>query len=101
MTNENKCTDENCPLHGSISRRGFKLEGIVLSDKMKRSAVVGINRVMKVQKFRRYEKRKTRISAHNPDCISAKKGDAVVIQECRPISKTKTFVIIKKMKGAQ
>ena len=96
MVKNEECTDKNCPMHGSIAKRGFKLEGIVVSAKMKKSVVVEIGRVRKIQKFKRYEKRRTKIHAHNSACISAKKGDNVVIQECKPISKTKSFVVIEK-----
>jgi small subunit ribosomal protein S17 len=33
--------------------------------------------------------------AHNPPCINAKEGDVVKIAECRPLSKTKKFVVIE------
>jgi len=38
----------------------------------------------------------SRITAHNPPCIGAKTGDKVKIAECRPISKTKSFVVVEK-----
>ena len=41
---------------------------------------------------------------HNPDCIDAKEGNLVKIMECRPLSKTKNFVIVEvlgKEKGFQ
>jgi small subunit ribosomal protein S17 len=63
---------------------------------MKNSAVVEVLRVRKIQKYKRYEKRRTKIHAHNSACIGAKTGDSVIVQECAPISKTKSFVIIKK-----
>ncbi|MCK4969892.1 MAG: 30S ribosomal protein S17, partial [Thermoplasmata archaeon] len=34
-------------------------------------------------------------SAHNPPCLSAKEGDNVTIAECRPLSKTVNFVVVK------
>lgn len=34
---------------------------------------------------------------HNPDCVNAKEGEVVKIMECRPLSKTKNFVIIQKL----
>jgi hypothetical protein len=37
------------------------------------------------------------VTAHNPDCIKAKEGDVVVIGECRPLSKTKNFIILAKL----
>ena len=97
MVKSEKCADKNCPLHGSISKRGFKLEGTVISDRMKKSVVVEIDRVRKILKFKRYEKLRTKIHAHNSSCIGARKGDKVTIQECRPISKTKSFVVIEKL----
>ena len=38
----------------------------------------------------------SRITAHNPPCIDAKTGDKVKIAECRPLSKTKNFVVVEK-----
>ena len=42
---------------------------------------------------------KTRVHAFNPLCINAKEGDTVKIIECRPLSKTKNFVVIEKIEG--
>ena len=50
-----------------------------------------------LSKFERYEKRRTKIKAHNPPCINAREGDIVRIHECRPLSKTKHFVIVEKI----
>ena len=43
------------------------------------------------------KKKRTRLHAHNPSCIDAKEGDTVKIMECRPLSKTKKFVVIEKI----
>jgi small subunit ribosomal protein S17 len=84
-----------------ISLRGRTFEGIVISDKMHKTVTVEWSRRRKIPKFERYETRKTRVKAHNPKEIDAKKGDFVVIKESRPLSKTKNFVVIeiKKEKG--
>ena len=37
---------------------------------------------------------------HNPECINAKDGEIVKVMECRPLSKTKNFVILQKL-GAE
>jgi small subunit ribosomal protein S17 len=92
-----ECKDKNCPIHGSLKLRGRTFTGKVVSSKSRRSAIIEINRLNYIQKYERYEKRKTRLQVHNPDCINAKEGDVVKVQECRPISKTKHFVIIKKV----
>ena len=49
----------------------------------------------KLDKYERFEKRSTRIAAHIPDCINGKTGDSVKIMECRPLSKTKKFVVVE------
>jgi ribosomal protein S17 len=54
-----------------------------------------------IPKYERYERRKTRVTAHNPDCIKAKEGDVVVIGECRSLSKTKSFIILAKLAEGQ
>jgi small subunit ribosomal protein S17 len=91
------CADRNCPFHGELPVRGRVLEGIVASAKMDKTAVVERDYLYFVTKFKRYERRHSRISSHNPPCIDAKEGDKVTIAECRPISKTVSFVVVEKM----
>lgn len=90
-----ECTDPNCPFHGILPVRGQVFRGVVVSDKMDKTVVVQRTFVKKIAKYERYEKRKTKVHAHNPPCISAKQGDNVTIAECRPLSKTKSYVIIE------
>nr|AJS12491.1 30S ribosomal protein S17P [uncultured archaeon] len=90
-----KCDDRNCPFHGSLKCRGSTFVGTVISTKMHKTAVVGWTRTHYLSKYERYEKRRTKIKAHNPPCVNAKEGDIVKIMECRPLSKTKNFVVIE------
>lgn len=76
--------------------RGAVLEGTVLSAKMTSTVKVVRPLMRHIAKYERYEKKTVSISAHNPPCIDAKKGDKVKIMECRPISKIKSFVVISK-----
>jgi ribosomal protein S17 len=62
---------------------------------MQKTANVGWERRHFLRKYERYEKRKSAVKAHNPPCINAKEGNVVKIMECRPLSKTKNFVIIE------
>jgi small subunit ribosomal protein S17 len=94
---QKECTDSKCPIHGTVKLRGKKVTGIVLKVNPQRTAIVGWDRTVYVQKYERYEKRRTKITVHNPPCIDAQEGDTVVINETRPISKTKHFAIIKKV----
>lgn len=90
-----ECEDKNCPIHGNLKTRGRILEGVVISDKMRNSVVVKRELLEYISKYERYAKKSSKITAHNPPCINAKLGDNVKIAECKPISKTKSFVVIK------
>ncbi|MBI2650446.1 30S ribosomal protein S17 [Candidatus Woesearchaeota archaeon] len=92
-----KCNDVKCPFHGNLRVRGRQFTGVIVSTKMRKTAVIEFNRLHFLKKYERYEKRRTRLKIHNPECISVKDGDIVRIMECRPLSKTKNFVIIEKM----
>ncbi|MCK4933130.1 30S ribosomal protein S17 [Candidatus Bathyarchaeota archaeon] len=91
------CTDPECPFHGRLSVRGRVLDGLVTSAKMDKTAIIRRDHLQYMPKFKRYERRHSHIPAHNPPCISAKEGDRVNIAECRPISKTVSFVIVGKL----
>jgi len=93
------CNDKNCPFHGSLPIRGRVLEGIVVSAKMDKTVIVRRDYLHYVPKFKRYERRHSHIPAHNPPCINAKEGEKVRIAECRPISKTVSFVVVEKLEG--
>jgi small subunit ribosomal protein S17 len=90
-----KCTDNNCPFHGTLKVRGKQFAGTVVSSKMQRSAIVEWEGKKFVPKFERYMRTRTKVAAHNPECITAREGDVVTVAECRPISKTKSFVIVE------
>jgi len=92
-----KCTDKHCKQHGSIAARGRTFSGIVIAAKMTKTATIQWEGKKYIPKYERYEKRRTKIKAHNPACINAKEGDTVLVQECRPLSKTKNFIILKKL----
>ncbi len=91
------CNDMKCPFHGHLSMRGRQFTGTVISTKMRKTAVIEFGRLHFLKKYERYEKRRTKLKVHNPECINAKDGDIVKIMECRPLSKTKNFVIIQKL----
>lgn len=67
--------------------------GVVVSDKMKDTAVVEIKRYEKHSKYHKFIMRKTKLMAHNPN-NEKKIGDKVTIEACRPLSKNKSFKII-------
>ncbi|MBI2545578.1 30S ribosomal protein S17 [Candidatus Woesearchaeota archaeon] len=91
------CTDKKCPFHGSLKVRGQSFTGVVVAADVHKSATVEWGRRIFIPKYERYEKRRSRIRVHNPSCIAAKIGDLVRIHECRPLSKTKHFVVVQKI----
>jgi len=91
------CSDRNCPFHGDLPIRGRVLDGYVVSAKMDRTVIVKRDYLYYVPKFMRYERRHSRIPSHSPPCIDAEEGDRVKIAECRPLSKTVSFVVVEKL----
>lgn len=93
---EKSCeNDVHCPFHGNLQVRGRFLTGEVISAKTSKNVTVEIVSRKYISKYERYTPMRTRIKAHNPDCIKAKEGDIVQIAETRPISKTKNFVVVQ------
>jgi len=76
-----------------LTVRGNKFIGVVTKAKMPKTVTVEWERYIYVPKYERYEKRKSKVKAH--DELGAKEGDIVLIGETRKISKTKSFVVLK------
>jgi len=92
------CSDDFCPFHGKLPVRKKIIEGVVVSSKALKTAVVERQYLTFLPKYERYERRHSRIVAYNPSCISAKEGEWVKIAECRPLSKTKHHVVVEVVK---
>ncbi len=92
-----ECNDKKCPFHGDLNLRGRTFEGIIIKKDVHKTATVEWPRSIKIPKYERFEKKRTKIRVHNPSCIDAKEGDKVKLMECRKISKTKNFVIIENL----
>ncbi|MDA0149493.1 MULTISPECIES: 30S ribosomal protein S17 [Vibrio] len=75
-------------------------QGRVVSDKMDKSIVVAIERMVKHPIYGKYVKRTTKVHAHdeNNECGL---GDKVEIAECRPLSKTKSWTLVKVVEKAK
>lgn len=87
--------DENCPFCGDITVRGSIFEGEVQSTKMDKSATVRWEYSEEIPKYERKERRNTKITSHVPECLDVSEGDRVKVIETRPISKTKSSVIVE------
>ena len=95
---EKTCNDKNCPWHGEVRIHGRIFRGKVIKARDPKTVLIEFHRYIYIPKYERYEVRITRIRAHNPECISAKEGDEVIIGETRPISKAKKFVVLQIVK---
>lgn len=73
-------------------RRGKLLEGVVVSDRMQKTVVVRVDRRAKHPRYRKYITISKRYNAHDEEG-HIRIGDRVVIQEVRPLSKTKRWVV--------
>ena len=87
--------DKKCPFTGKVSIRGRILSGIVHSTKMKNTIIVRRNYLHYESKYGRYEKRHKNISAHCSPAFTPSEGDEVTLGECRPLSKTVRFNVLK------
>jgi small subunit ribosomal protein S17 len=85
---------------GVERKRRKVLRGRVVSDKMQKSAVVTIERLVKHPLYGKRIKRTSRYTAHdeNNDC---KEGDLVEIMETRPLSKTKRWRVLRVIERAR
>jgi len=95
------CKDRLCPVHGDrkLKMRGRTFEGVVIR-KLHGRVTIQFERMLKLAKHERYEKRRTKIHARLPDCMKddVAVGDLIQIAETRPISKTIHFVVSKVIK---
>ncbi len=68
------------------------VSGVVVSDKMDKSITVRIERRVKHPVYGKFVRKSTKVHAHDED-NSCKIGDTVTVVECRPLSKTKTWML--------
>ena len=69
------------------------MQGVVVSDKMDKSIVVNVERRTKHPLYKKFIRRSKKYVAHDEN-NACKEGDAVQIQECRPISKRKNWEVL-------
>ncbi len=72
------------------------LQGVVVSDKMQKTVVVEVESIKEHPKYKRRYKTHKRFKAHDQN-QEYHIGDKVVIEETKPISKDKNWIVIKKV----
>lgn len=75
------------------------LTGRVVSDKMDKTITVLIERQVKHPLYGKFIKRSTKVHAHD-ESNECSAGDTVVVEQCRPLSKSKTWRLVKVVEKA-
>ncbi len=98
------CDDPECPWHGHLKVRGTILEGVVEKKRMQKTVVIRHDYLYYNKKYKRYERRSSKIHARLPPCLEreVEEGDVVIIGETRPLAKSVSFVVLAvKKKGGE
>lgn len=83
-----------------VGTRGRTFQGIV-SKRFDKRAVIEFERTVRIPKYERFSKRKTKLHARIPEGMDIKIGDYVKVRECRPLSKMIHFVVIEIVRKAE
>jgi small subunit ribosomal protein S17 len=75
------------------------LSGRVVSNRMHKTVTVVIERKIRHPLYHKYIRRRTKLHAHDENNEGGQ-GDLVLIQECRPLSKTKSWRLVKVLEKA-
>jgi small subunit ribosomal protein S17 len=75
------------------------LIGQVVSDAMDKSITVSVERRVKHPVYGKYMRRSTKVHAHD-ETNECHVGDTVMVEQCRPLSKTKTWRLVKVLERA-
>jgi small subunit ribosomal protein S17 len=82
------------PATGSAKKSRKTLTGKVVSNKMQKTITVAVERYVPHPEYGKYQRRTTKFFAHdeNSEC---REGDIVAIEECRPLSRHKSFRLVR------
>lgn len=98
---EGKYIDKKCPFTGNVPIRGRILTGTVVSTKMTNTVILRREYTHYVPKYKRYERRHKNLAAHASPCFDLKEGDIVTVGQCRPLSKTVRFNVLRVQKSVE
>jgi small subunit ribosomal protein S17 len=77
-----------------------RITGVVVSDKMQKTRVIAVDRLKKHPKYVTYYRVTSKFKAHDEN-NEYKKGDKVIIEETRPLSREKRWTIVGRVQNAQ
>ena len=86
---------KTAPSKAEVTLKGRKLSGTVVSDKMQKTVVVAVSHEKKHPKYLKYFTKTNKFKAHD-EKNEYHTGDKVIIQETRPLSKYKRWIVVGK-----
>ena len=92
-------SDQDAAARGP-TRRARVLTGRVVSDRMDKTITVMVERRVKHPLYKKYIRRKSTLHAHD-EKNECRTGDTVSIEQCRPLSKTKSWRLAEIMERAR
>jgi len=92
---EGDYVDHKCPFTSDVTIRGKIFKGVVISNKMQRTIVIRRDYLHFIKKYNRFEKRHKTLTAHCSPAFRLRIGDVVTVGQCRPLSKTIRFNVIR------
>jgi small subunit ribosomal protein S17 len=92
-------TNEGAQAAEAASTTKRTLQGVVTSNAGDKSATIMIERKIKHPVYGKYVKRSSKIRLHD-EANECNKGDTILIEECRPMSKTKSWKLVKVVEKA-
>ena len=100
MSTENPTAEKNAEPTAAPSPGQRLLTGKVVSNKMDKTIAVSIERLVKHPMYGKYIRRTTKLLAHdaNNEC---REGDTVSIKPCRPLSRRKSWMLVRVIERAR
>ena len=92
---EGTYVDKKCPWTGSVNIRGKLMTGVIKTTKMKNTVIIRKDYLHYIKKYNRFEKRHKNTPVHVSPAFRVKQGDEILAGQCRPISKTVRFNMLK------
>lgn len=97
---EGTYVDKKCPWTGSVNIRGKMITGVIKTTKMKNTVIIRKDYLHYIKKYNRFEKRHKNTPVHVSPAFRVKAGDEILAGQCRPISKTVRFNMLKVIRAA-
>ena len=95
----NESSERTASAGGDAAKGSRTLTGQVVSNKMKKTITVAIERVVKHPMYGKYVRRTTKLLAHD-ETNEAREGDTVTISPCRPLSRRKSWRLVAVLERA-